>query len=225
MRRANGAAEPSMDEILASIRQIIESSDSERISARSVEPVHADVAAGTTAGAANWNEHSEAAYTLRPSYEGSVAYDLAPDDQWYAEEPVAEQVPEAEPIADAWADDGGDMQPAFAAEPEEPAMPAYAANNDEPRMREYRDAILHDQRFDDALGNAEPLISEDSEAAINASFAELTEAIRAGELRSLEEMAQEMLRPMMQQWLEENLARTVQEIVREEIRRAVTRGR
>ena len=92
-------------------------------------------------------------------------------------------------------------------------------------MREYRDAILHDQRFDDALVNAEPLISEDSEAAINASFAELTEAIRAGELRSLEEMAQEMLRPMMQQWLEENLARTVQEIVREEIRRAVTRGR
>ena len=213
-----------MDEILASIRQIIESSDSERISARSVEPIHADAAADATASAANWNEHGEAAYTLRPSYEGSVAYDLAPDDRWYAEEPAAEEEPEAGPVADAWAD-GGDLEPAFAAGPEEPVIPAHAANNDDPRMREYRDAILQDRRFDEARINSEPLISEDSEAAINASFAELTEAIRAGELRSLEEMAQEMLRPMMQQWLEENLARTVQEIVREEIRRAVTRGR
>ncbi|WP_082016040.1 PopZ family protein [Aureimonas altamirensis] len=224
MRRANGAAEPSMDEILASIRQIIESNDSERVSTRSVEPLHADVAADTSAGAANWNEYGEAAYTLRPSYEGSVAYDLAPDDRWYSEEPAAEEGPEAGAIADAWPE-GGDLEPAFAAEPEEPGFPAHAANNDDPRMREYRDAILQDRRFDEARVASEPLISEDSEAAINASFAELTEAIRAGELRSLEEMAQEMLRPMMQQWLEENLARTVQEIVREEIRRAVTRGR
>ncbi len=213
-----------MDEILASIRQIIESSDSERISTRSVEPAHADGASGATAGAANWNEQGEAAYTLRPPYEGSVAYDLVTDDRWYQEEAVAEPEEESAAEAGPWAGDS-DLQPAFVAEPEEPILPGHAANNDDPRMREYRDAILQDQRFDDAFANSEPLISEDSEAAINASFAELTEAIRAGELRSLEEMAQEMLRPMMQQWLEENLARTVQEIVREEIRRAVTRGR
>ena len=213
-----------MDEILASIRQIIESSDSERISTRSVEPAYADGAAGTAAGAANWNEQGEATYTLRPSYEGSVAYDLVTDDRWYQEQAATEPEEESGAEEGPWAGDS-DLQPAFVAEPEESTLPGHAANNDDPRMREYRDAILQDQRFDDAFANSEPLISEDSEAAINASFAELTEAIRAGELRSLEEMAQEMLRPMMQQWLEENLARTVQEIVREEIRRAVTRGR
>lgn len=224
MRKANGAAEPSMDEILASIRQIIESSDSEWTAARGVEPVPVDVAAGTAASAANWNEQNDASYALRPSYEGSVAYDLAAEATWYAQEPAEEQPAEPATIPESWVE-GGEPQPDYLAQPEEPMLPGHPANNDDPRMRDYRDAILQDQRFDEALADSDPLISEESEAAINASFAELTEAIRAGELRSLEEMAQEMLRPMMQQWLEENLARTVQEIVREEIRRAVSRGR
>nr|BAT28987.1 hypothetical protein [Aureimonas frigidaquae] len=267
-----------MEEILASIRQIIEQGDAER-------PVRTPPAprggAGRAAVAtANPADHSvdttplqdDAAggFVLRPSFEGSAA--LAFDD---AAEVAAEAFPHgheagasapqdavswgAEPDAQTWqpadvdaaswqadadepferpdAHDSFDLEAMLAAElastlPDVAAvgMPAVAqvraANSDDPRLGQLRDRYLRDAQEGEApLRHAEPLISETSEAAIGASFAELTQAIRAGELRSLEEMAQDLLRPMMREWLEENLARMVEDIVREEIRRAVTRGR
>ncbi|WP_244491841.1 DUF2497 domain-containing protein [Aureimonas sp. AU12] len=72
---------------------------------------------------------------------------------------------------------------------------------------------------------ASPLSSQMTGTLVAASFEELAQAIRNGELKSLETMAQEMLRPMLQEWLDDNLPRMVERLVREEIERMSRGGR
>ncbi|GMB83627.1 PopZ family protein [Shinella zoogloeoides] len=55
------------------------------------------------------------------------------------------------------------------------------------------------------------------------SFGALAEALDAGPRRSFDEIAEEMLRPMLQEWLDDNLPTLVERLVREEIER-VARG-
>ncbi|SKA13101.1 hypothetical protein SAMN05428963_106171 [Consotaella salsifontis] len=76
-----------------------------------------------------------------------------------------------------------------------------------------------------AQGEDAPLLSDRSGQEVAAAFDELSRAIREGELRSLEQMAQEMLRPMLQEWLDDNLPRMVERLVREEIERVARGGR
>lgn len=73
--------------------------------------------------------------------------------------------------------------------------------------------------------SASPLASDMTGNLVAASFDELAQAIRNGELKSLESMAQEMLRPMLQEWLDDNLPRMVERLVREEIERMARGGR
>lgn len=69
------------------------------------------------------------------------------------------------------------------------------------------------------------LLSDRTGELVGASFGELTQAIREGELRSLETMAEEMLRPMLQEWLDDNLPKLVERLVREEIERVARGGK
>jgi cell pole-organizing protein PopZ len=55
------------------------------------------------------------------------------------------------------------------------------------------------------------------------SFGALAEALDAGPRRSFDEIAEDMLRPMLQEWLDDNLPTLVERLVREEIER-VARG-
>ena len=70
---------------------------------------------------------------------------------------------------------------------------------------------------------ANPLTSVATGQMVAASFEELAQAIRNGELKSLEAMAQDMLKPMLSEWLDDNLPRMVERLVREEIDR-MSRG-
>ncbi len=72
--------------------------------------------------------------------------------------------------------------------------------------------------------NPPPLVSPTTGQLVGASFNELAEAIRQGELRSLEAMAQEMLQPMLREWLDDNLPRMVERLIREEIERLARGG-
>ena len=69
-----------------------------------------------------------------------------------------------------------------------------------------------------------PLVSPATGQLVHASFNELAEAIRQGELRSLETMAQEMLQPMLRDWLDDNLPKMVERLIREEIERLARGG-
>ena len=67
------------------------------------------------------------------------------------------------------------------------------------------------------------LVSEQTSRQVAAAFGELSEAFASRSRKSFEEMAQEMLRPMLQDWLDNNLPTLVERLVREEIER-VARG-
>jgi len=67
------------------------------------------------------------------------------------------------------------------------------------------------------------LVSLQTGEKVAAAFGELDAAIAAGQQRSFDEIAEEMLRPMLTQWLDDNLPTLVERLVREEIER-VSRG-
>jgi cell pole-organizing protein PopZ len=79
-------------------------------------------------------------------------------------------------------------------------------------------------REDEPAQAAEPLLSEESESAVAASFQSLSESLTAHGLSVAEGMAREMLKPMLKDWLDENLPAMVERLVRDEIQRVV-RGR
>lgn len=67
------------------------------------------------------------------------------------------------------------------------------------------------------------IISEQAGRQVAAAFGELSEAFAASRRKSFDEMAEEMMRPMLQDWLDNNLPVLVERLVREEIER-VARG-
>ncbi len=69
----------------------------------------------------------------------------------------------------------------------------------------------------------EPLVSDETQSAVSASFQALSKSMTAHSLEVAEGMAREMLRPMMKAWLDDNLPAMVERLVRAEIQR-VARG-
>ncbi|AMS42248.1 PopZ family protein [Aminobacter aminovorans] len=67
------------------------------------------------------------------------------------------------------------------------------------------------------------IISEQTGRQISAAFGELNDAYAARSRKSFDDIATEMLRPMLQDWLDNNLPTLVERLVREEIER-VARG-
>jgi cell pole-organizing protein PopZ len=157
LRRAQRAHEPSMEEILASIRAII--ADDREPSAP------------------------------KPGPQIVYSSDAPPR----AAIPAASTPPRAVP------------------EPSEPTPPA-------PTVVWSRDAEP------EPAADVEPLLSEESQTAIAASFESLSESLTAHGISVAEGMAREMLKPMLKAWLDENLPAMVERLVRAEIQRVV-RGR
>jgi cell pole-organizing protein PopZ len=68
------------------------------------------------------------------------------------------------------------------------------------------------------------LLSDDSDTAVSGAFSALAHTILAQNARTLEDLVAEMLKPMLKDWLDDNLPSLVERIVQEEIQR-VSRGR
>lgn len=118
----------------------------------------------------------------------------------------------------------------------ENAEPAQAVENPLETIRmsdtsaENREAAMDEQEaVEPAEAIAEPgrdiaaLVSPAVGERVAQSFGALAEAIDAGPRRSFDEIAEDMLRPMLQEWLDDNLPTLVERLVREEIER-VARG-
>ncbi len=215
MGPANSAQrEPSMEEILASIRRIIEDSDSARgpighgdepASAGRPEGsvIEVDAFRAELRGKADQAEPSpsprEADVVVRPpAATVSPAAQMTPKRAAPAE-PPAEPEPDAgfEKVFESVRDNEAERPAAASAAPA-PTVPAVEAG---------RAAI----------------ISEKTGRQVAAAFGELSEAFAASRRRSFDEIAEEMLRPMLQDWLDNNLPTLVERLVREEIER-VARG-
>lgn len=209
--------EPSMEEILASIRRIIEDSDSARGPVgHGGEPASAERPEGSVIevdafraelrGVADQAEPAESRREADVVVRPPAAAAAAP-------QPAPRRDAPAEPAAEPDLDDGFDK--AFEAVRETraeagertAAAPAPSASLNAPAAEPGRPAI----------------ISERTGRQVAAAFGELSEAFAASRRRSFDEIAEEMLRPMLQDWLDNNLPTLVERLVREEIER-VARG-
>jgi len=202
---AGAQREPSMEEILASIRRIIEDSDTARPDSSIPTPANTSAApVGSEIDAFRQElqraEQMPAAAepalveaveqmtldTIEPDLKSaSVAPDVSLDDESRAQPKVAEPVPPRHFEA---------TETPTRAPAAQPVVPAKAS-----------------------------IISDVAGRQVAAAFGELSEAFAATRRRSFDEIAEEMIRPMLQEWLDNNLPTLVEKLVREEIER-IARG-
>jgi uncharacterized protein len=202
------ASEPSMEEILASIRRIIADDDTNK-------PPQQGPEAAKPAG-------SDVASELPP------AAAVAP----------ARVLPEPSPIAEmatrpAMESVEADEQPAEILElTESMTVPApRAAPEGMPQFRtiEGNSDVSFDEDAEKPAPQAvreppPPLISRETSAAVDSAFNTLAQTVLVQNARTLEDLVREMLRPMLKSWLDDNLPGLVERLVRAEIER-VSRGR
>jgi uncharacterized protein len=187
--------EPSMEEILASIRRII-ADDQE--GPKAAQPVAAPAPSPRPAAPPP---------PPPPQIEEEEVLDLAD---------VATPVARAEPLEMEHEDisfrDSGDLD---APEPDKEALePAWDAETEPPSPPPPPPAEPFHER----------LTSMSTDATVGHSFNMLAHTVLTQNARTLEDLVREMLKPMLKHWLDDNLPGLVERLVRAEIER-VTRGR
>ncbi|MGN6303835.1 MAG: DUF2497 domain-containing protein [Mesorhizobium sp.] len=242
--------EPSMEEILASIRRIIEDSDSGRKQADEVietdhEPVEDEVVAPVVEAFRAELHEAPAEAEVTPSTDAQAAFS-AVNSASSAQEPTSrpamtlaevgarmaaqqaetlEEATSADAITADWQRDlaaaGGPSPGAVRQAPTEPDTNEVV---DEQISHEVaRQAAPSQVAAGDETPARSALVSEQTSRQVAAAFGELSEAFASRSRKSFDEMAEEMLRPMLQDWLDNNLPTLVERLVREEIER-VARG-
>jgi len=246
MGQAGAQREPSMEEILASIRRIIENNEPEdgenptRFNETGMFGGAGDQQLddeSTSDHSASDMASSRAAAVNETAFEPVSLADVA------ARARLAVQTPEVEDAAGdldtdtdleeagSLPDDMTEMDDAAAEElrvalaSDEPVeapvlkmMVSASVEQEEPDMNTSEPvAVAHQPE------GAGQLVSLQTGEKVAASFGELDAAIAAGQRRSFDEIAEEMLKPMLTQWLDDNLPTLVERLVREEIER-VSRG-
>jgi uncharacterized protein len=199
------AQEPSMEEILASIRRIIADDDAAKPPAK------------TPAKPAEASPAKPAAPPPSPAQAASgdemdaMLADLDENPQPAPEPP--EEVLELTEAMAAPASEAG--QPTFRRiDPDHPDVVFEdAARAAPPPPPAPPRATLADS----------PLLSNAASAAVHSAFGTLAHSVLAQNPRTLEDLVKEMLRPMLKAWLDDNLPVMVERLVRAEIER-VSRG-
>jgi cell pole-organizing protein PopZ len=225
MTQAAKVQEPSMEEILASIRRIIADDDASK-TAKPAEAAAPSPAPNVTPSAAP----KPAPPPPRPAANNQDDIDamLAELDRPAkpvppaAPKPAATPAPEVLDLTEAMAaptpapnfrtiDGASDV--VFADRPPEP--PA------EPTLRALEEAR---RQFTQTAMPDRTLLSNTASAAVDSAFNSLAHTVLVQNARTLEDLVKEMLRPMLKGWLDDNLPGLVERIVRAEIER-VSRGR
>jgi uncharacterized protein len=216
MSQSAKAQEPSMEEILASIRRIISDDDGEtpaaaapasprpqapppRVAAPPPQPV------APPPPSVNMNQSGVDAVLAGPH--SPPAQDAEPQDDILD---LTESMAEPDPSASSFQTIDGQPDVVFA---DAPATPEASRVADEARRQAPPGATLD-----------RSLISTSTSAAVDSAFNTLAHTVLVQNARTLEDLVREMLRPMLKAWLDDNLPGMVERIVRAEIER-VSRGR
>jgi cell pole-organizing protein PopZ len=227
------AQEPSMEEILASIRRIIADDDATRPQPATPDPVAPPTAepprydppprsaaavpsAGGLAGSANKQAELDAmlARLSAASEAGSERREQREPDVLDLTEAMATTAsPSPMPAAAGFRTIGAEPDVVFEDRSAErqPTAPYPAV---EPPPAEARPSAEPDRA----------LISSSTSAAIDSAFNTLAQTVLVQNARTLEDLVREMLRPMLKTWLDDNLPGLVERLIRAEIER-VSRGR
>jgi hypothetical protein len=228
MTQSAKAQEPSMEEILASIRRIIADDDAGK-PAKPPEPAAAKPAPPPAAVApppAPSPQPAPPSARIAPPVASNNQDDI---DAMLADlEPAKPAPPKAPPpkrAAPAPAADVLDLTEAMAA-PTPPPGPA-------PSFRTIdgaSDVVFADRQADPEPAPARSpapahptpdrsLLSNTATAAVDSAFNTLAHTMLLNNARTLEDLVKEMLRPMLKSWLDDNLPGLVERIVRAEIER------
>lgn len=216
--------EPSMEEILASIRRIIaddEAKPAEAAPTPAAPPKPAVVAsvpppAPKPVPAPPPKAPEPAASNSQDDIDAMLAsLDAAPEPE-PAPAPVVEDVFEltddmvvAEEVA---------PEPAFQrVEPADDLEFAEAAAASMPPPR------FEPPSYDPQPAMAPPMMSQHTASAVESAFNSLANTVLSNNARTLEDLVKEMLRPMLKSWLDDNLPGLVERVVKAEIER-VSRG-
>jgi hypothetical protein len=236
--------EPSMEEILASIRRIIADDDALPVMRREREK-EKDKCPPPPVEAPPKREESARAATPAPEPRRPLAAAVpAPEP---ARAPVAiapaparepQPAPAVEATAPARPEDlwlRGDFQPDDESAEDEPEdeQSRWATDAEEEGLasENYDEAEEIDDDPETAqrdgaaeAESASPLVSPDAANSIASHFQALAASIVISESDLVERYARELLRPLLKQWLDDNLPHIVERLVRAEIER-VARGR
>ncbi|AWC24285.1 hypothetical protein CO731_03767 [Aminobacter sp. MSH1] len=250
MAQASSAQrEPSMEEILASIRRIIEDNDTGRRPAVDFEQMRPEPEDDRL----DRNIIEVEAFRAELQAAKPMPVEVKPVEAVQA--PTAPEAKAAEPRAVTWPT--ADPKPAEAVVAEAAALPRTPTASWAPKStlaveqmerlagpaREPDvEAPVSAARGEGAASPIEPaissveratadetfaakpaIISEQAGRQVSAAFGELNDAYAARSRKSFDDIAAEMMRPMLQDWLDNNLPTLVERLVREEIER-VARG-
>lgn len=241
MAEAKKADEPSMEEILASIRRIISDEDAQGdAGSEENEPEQSDTpveeAVEEMGDAAEMSQDDlDKLFDVEPSgggggdsasedeaddmaaaMEADAAEDEGDDDVLELTEELA--VPDDMEMVEGLAEDfdspGGDLS--FAEASEAPPAPA-------PIPPSSMDTSPVPDDLPDVAADAF-LTSDNTGDAVHAAFDNLSNMFVGSQAQTVEELVKEMLRPMLKAWLDQNLPGMVEQMVQKEIQR-VTRRR
>jgi cell pole-organizing protein PopZ len=243
MSQSAKVQEPSMEEILASIRRIIADDDAGKSSPKPevpkpvvvasapppASPPPAPVKAVTPPSAGNSQEAVDA---MLADLEGGPK--AAPMPEIPPAPPAPPSPPKVTPPPPA--PDVFDLTEAMAAPPPPvppkpvpaPSFRTIDASSDvifTDRAPEPPNRAVDEARRQFAESNPDrTLMSNVTAAAVDSAFNSLANTVLGQNARTLEDLVKEMLRPMLKSWLDDNLPSLVERIVRAEIER-VSRGR
>lgn len=214
-------SEPSMEEILASIRKII-AEDQKALDAKGGSIVTAPIEASP---AVNDDQVEQ------PHFEPAPVLRAAP--------PIALVEPQRQPAPEA-VTQFVQQAPAFAPAPvviPTPAVAPVAVQLPMAPVVEPVAQIVQPAAAAPAIAapvaaaaevpaeDATPLMSDDSAYATSAAFHSLTQTFSQTKSRTMDEIVEEMLRPMLSAWLDDNLPALVERLVKAEIERVSRGGR
>ncbi len=232
--------EPSMEEILASIRRIIADDDAKTatpaVSAAPATPVVASAPSPMPVlppspsdflreapPAALRQAPVPVAPAPAPVFEEAPADVLELTEDMRAPDPMPAAMPFTTVEAQSDVIFSDDAAEAVEPEPEpdlpelEPAVLAAPPPLDDP-LEHARQTLSEQMEME------RPLLSRSATAAVDSAFASLTHTVLSQNARTLDDLVKEMLRPMLKAWLDDNLPSLVERLVRAEIER-VSRGR
>jgi uncharacterized protein len=226
--------EPSMEEILASIRRIIADDEAKPAAAKpevaaapAPKPVMKDIPPSAIAPPP---KPAPAPKPAPPPPAPEPAASNSQDDIDAMLASLDAATPEAE------------IRPAPQPEPEpdvfeltdemalpDPAPPKASFNKIEPEddiefsESRGRQPVHEPPSFENAAPQ-QPILSRSTVSAVESAFNSLANTVLSNNARTLEDLVKEMLRPMLKSWLDDNLPGLVERIVKAEIER-VSRGR
>jgi uncharacterized protein len=223
MSQAAKVQEPSMEEILASIRRIIADDDASKPAAKAPEPVapKPPPAAAVPARPAPPPPPPAPPPPVAPAAAKPADIDAMLAD---LDKPKAPPPPPSPPKPAPAASDVLDLTEAMTTPSPGPAPTFRTIDGDS-------DVVFSDApRAAEEPRRAPPpmtdagLISHTTAAAVDSAFNTLAHTVLGQNARTLEDLVKEMLRPMLKSWLDDNLPGLVERIVRAEIER-VSRGK